>query len=87
MNHDDEGLWKADQTLSNLYIAISGLIGAGKSTLCTALGQEMGLPTYFEEVADNPYLADFYADQKKYSFQLQVHLLNARFAQQQSEFC
>ncbi|KYR01047.1 deoxyadenosine kinase [Tieghemostelium lacteum] len=31
----------------------------------------------------NSYLADFYQDPKKYSFQLQIYLLNARFQQQQ----
>ena len=29
-----------------LYIGISGMIGAGKSTLAAALGKELGLPVY-----------------------------------------
>eukprot|EP01095_Lingulamoeba_sp_RSL-Kostka_P013316 TRINITY_DN549_c1_g1_i1.p1 TRINITY_DN549_c1_g1~~TRINITY_DN549_c1_g1_i1.p1 ORF type:complete len:274 (+),score=78.74 TRINITY_DN549_c1_g1_i1:92-913(+) len=70
--------------LEHTHIGISGLIGAGKSTLCTALGQILNLPCYYEPVIDNEYLADFYEDQKKYSFQLQVYLLNKRFKQQQS---
>jgi deoxyadenosine kinase len=65
------------------FIAISGLIGAGKTTLATALAKALDLPVYFEPVIDNVYLTDFYADMKKYSFQLQVYLLNKRFAQQQ----
>ena len=32
---------------------------------------------------DNIYLADFYQDMKKYSFPLQIYLLNKRFKQQQ----
>jgi deoxyadenosine kinase len=32
---------------------------------------------------DNEYLADFYKDPKKYSFSLQVYLLNVRFKQHQ----
>ncbi|GKT33223.1 hypothetical protein ADUPG1_007203 [Aduncisulcus paluster] len=46
----------------NVFIAISGLIGAGKSTLAKALGEELGLPIYYEPVADNEYLEDFYRD-------------------------
>ncbi|CAE7680886.1 dak, partial [Symbiodinium microadriaticum] len=66
-----------------LFIGISGLIGAGKSTLATALAKELNLPVYYEPVIDNVYLADFYQDMQKYSFQLQVYLLNKRFKQQQ----
>jgi len=67
----------------NVFIGISGLIGAGKSTLATALGKELGLPVYYEPVADNAYLADFYKDMGKYSFAMQIFLLNKRFKQQQ----
>lgn len=35
------------------------------------------------QVIDNEYLADFYANMAKYSFQLQVYLLNHRFRQHQ----
>mmetsp|Transcript_19963 Transcript_19963/g.28687 ORF Transcript_19963/g.28687 Transcript_19963/m.28687 type:complete len:255 (+) Transcript_19963:72-836(+) len=66
-----------------LFIGISGLIGAGKSTLAAALAKELGLPVYYEPVVDNVYLADFYQDMKKYSFPLQIFLLNKRFKQQQ----
>lgn len=66
-----------------LFIGISGLIGAGKSTLATALAKELGLPVYYEPVVDNVYLADFYQDMAKYSFPLQIYLLNKRFKQQQ----
>ena len=30
--------------LENVYISLAGLIGAGKTTLATALGEELGLP-------------------------------------------
>jgi len=66
-----------------LHIGISGLIGAGKTTLCEALGKELNLPCYYEEVIDNEYLDDFYKDQKKFSFPLQIYFLNQRFKQQQ----
>lgn len=70
-------------SLENVFIGISGLIGAGKSTLATALGRELDLPVYYEPVRDNEYLQDFYSDMKKYSFPMQIHLLTKRFEQQQ----
>jgi len=68
---------------SNLFIGISGLIGAGKTTLATALAKEMDLPVFYEPVINNVYLEDFYKDMKKYGFNLQIYLLNKRFAQHQ----
>jgi deoxyadenosine kinase len=70
-------------SLHNVFIGISGMIGAGKSTLAKALAGKLGLPVHYEPVMDNVYLADFYADMGKYAFQLQVYLLNRRFKQQQ----
>lgn len=69
--------------LDNLFIGIAGLIGAGKSTLATALGRHMGLDVYYEPVEDNTYLADFYRDTARYSFATQIYLLNRRFQQHQ----
>jgi deoxyadenosine kinase len=69
--------------LQDLFIGIAGLIGAGKTTLATSLGQHLGLPVYYEPVADNEYLADFYRDTARYSFATQIYLLNRRFQQHQ----
>lgn len=66
-----------------VHIAITGLIGAGKTTLCKSLSETLELPAYYESVIENTYLNDFYEDQAKYSFPLQVYLLNKRFHQQQ----
>ncbi len=71
-------MWSAD-----LFISISGLIGAGKSTLATSLGNILGLPVYYEPVQDNEYLEDFYKDMKAHAFEMQIYLLNKRFKQQQ----
>jgi len=67
----------------NIFIGIAGMIGAGKSTLATALGEHLGIDAYYEPVADNDYLEDFYTDTKRYSFAMQVYLLNRRFQQHQ----
>ena len=66
-----------------IFIGIAGMIGAGKSTLATALGQHLGIDCYYEPVADNEYLADFYKETARYSFAMQVYLLNRRFQQHQ----
>ncbi len=69
--------------LQDLFIGIAGMIGAGKTTLATALGEHLELPVYYEPVGDNEYLADFYRDTARYSFATQIYLLNRRFAQHQ----
>ena len=65
------------------FIGISGLIGAGKTTLATELGKVLNLPVYYEPVVENEYLEDFYRDMKRYSFSFQIYLLNCRFRQHQ----
>jgi deoxyadenosine kinase len=67
----------------NLFIGIAGMIGAGKSTLATALGKHLDIDVYYEPVDNNEYLADFYRDTKRYSFATQIYLLNRRFQQHQ----
>jgi deoxyadenosine kinase len=47
------------------FEGISGLIGAGKTTLATALAKQLNLPVYYEPVVDNVYLEDFYTDMSK----------------------
>lgn len=69
--------------VQDLFIGIAGLIGAGKSTLATALGKHLDVPVYYEPVKDNEYLADFYQDTAKYAFATQIYLLNRRFQQHQ----
>ncbi|MDC3321598.1 deoxynucleoside kinase [bacterium] len=72
-----------ESRMENVFIGISGMIGAGKTTLATALAKELNLPVHYEPVTDNVYLADFYKDMSKYAFPLQIYLLNKRFKQQQ----
>lgn len=70
-------------TVERMFVGIAGMIGAGKSTLAKALGDHLGFDVYYEPVADNEYLEDFYRDTAKYSFAMQVYLLNRRFQQHQ----
>jgi len=62
-----------------VFLAVAGNIGAGKSSLTNLLSQRMGWKPFFESVEDNPYLGDFYADMKRWSFNLQVYFLSNRF--------
>jgi deoxyadenosine/deoxycytidine kinase len=62
-----------------LFIAVAGNIGSGKSSLTRLLAQHFGWKPYFESVDDNPYLPDFYADMKRWSFHLQIYFLANRF--------
>lgn len=63
------------------HIAIAGNIGAGKTTLTTQLARNFNWEPHFEDVEDNPYLADFYHDMQRWSFNLQVYFLNSRYRQ------
>ncbi len=64
------------------YVAIAGNIGAGKSSLTKVVGDYFGWETLFERVDDNPYLADFYEDMERWSFNLQIFFLSSRFNHQ-----
>ena len=61
------------------FLAVAGNIGSGKSSLTKLLSAHFGWTPYFESVEDNPYLSDFYADMKRWSFNLQVYFLSNRF--------
>lgn len=60
------------------FIAIAGNIGVGKSTLTGRLSESFGWEPFFEAAAENPYLADFYQDMRRWSFHSQVFYLGKR---------
>lgn len=62
-----------------MHIAIAGNIGSGKTTLTKMLAKHYGWEARFEKVVDNPYLADYYKDIKRWSFNLEVFFLKERF--------
>ena len=62
-----------------MHIAIAGNIGSGKTTLTKMLAAHYGWTPKFESVDFNPYLADFYEDMERWSFNLQISFLNKRF--------
>ncbi len=62
-----------------MHVAIAGNIGSGKTTLTRMLAAKYGWKPRFESVDYNPYLADFYEDMERWSFNLQIYFLNKRF--------
>jgi len=62
-------------------ILVAGNIGSGKTSLTERIGERLGWRTAFESVTDNPYLADYYADMKSWSFHLQIFFLGHRAKQ------
>ncbi len=62
-------------------VVVAGNIGVGKTSLTERIGTRLGWRTDFESVADNPYLPDFYADMRAWSFHLQIYFLGHRAEQ------
>ena len=67
--------------MTKKLIVVAGNIGVGKTSLTERIGARMGWITGYESVSDNPYLPDFYADMKTWSFHLQIYFLGHRAKQ------
>lgn len=65
------------------YIAIEGVIGAGKTSLARKLKEKLNAELVFEQFDANPFLEKFYSDRRRYAFQTQMFFLINRFTQQQ----
>ena len=68
------------------YIAIEGVIGAGKTTLSKMLGETLNANVVLEKFEENPFLTDFYRDPDRYAFQTQIFFLLTRYKQQRDLF-
>ena len=64
-----------------MHIAVAGNIGYGKTTLTGMLDKHYGWEPLYESVDNNPYLASFYQDMQRWSFNIQIYFLNSRFRQ------
>lgn len=65
------------------YIAIEGVIGAGKTALAIKLRDKLNAQLILEQFEENPFLESFYSNRKRYAFQTQMFFLVNRFKQQQ----
>lgn len=71
-------------TKETSYIAIEGVIGAGKTTLANLLKEDLKSELLLEQFEINPFLEKFYNDRQRYAFQTQIFFLLNRYQQQQS---
>jgi deoxyguanosine kinase len=65
-----------------MYLAVEGVIGAGKTSLARLLQPEFESELLLEAFEENPFLSDFYADRQRYAFQTQIFFLLSRYHQQ-----
>lgn len=63
------------------YVAIEGNIGAGKTTLATKISDDFNAKLILERFAENPFLPNFYEDQARYAFPLEMSFLADRYQQ------
>ena len=68
------------------YIAIEGVIGAGKTSLVQLLTKQLNAKCVFEKFEENPFLQRFYEEPERYAFQTQIFFLLSRYKQQQELF-
>ncbi len=67
--------------MTKRFLLVAGNIGAGKTTLTERIAARLGWEGGYETVATNPFLADFYADMRQWSFHLQIYFLGDRAEQ------
>lgn len=67
------------------YIAIEGVIGAGKTTIAAFLAEHFSAKLLLEEYEENPFLVKFYEEKDKYNFPLELSFLASRYHQVKNE--
>ena len=63
------------------FIVVEGPIGSGKTTLARMLAEKFSTQLLTEKVEENPFLARFYDDPKRYALQTQIFFLFQRARQ------
>lgn len=63
------------------FIAVEGVIGVGKSSLCERLAEKWDGRLVLEEVESNPFLPKFYEERRSFAFQTQLWFLLNRYRQ------
>lgn len=67
-----------------MRIELVGGMGLGKTTLCKVF-EQIGFNCIYEDLGDNPFLADFYKDKDGFRFPCQLWFIAAKFAELQKE--
>ena len=63
------------------YIVVEGPIGVGKTSLARLLAEHAGADTLLEQPADNPFLASFYQEPRRWALATQLFFLFQRVNQ------
>jgi deoxyadenosine/deoxycytidine kinase len=63
------------------FIVVEGPIGSGKTTLARMLSEKFSTQLLSEKAEENPFLARFYHDPKRYALQTQIFFLFQRARQ------
>jgi len=63
------------------YIAIEGVIGAGKTSLAKKIAEKLNAKLILENFEDNPFLEKFYKSPSRYAFHTQMYFLLSRYKQ------
>lgn len=63
------------------FIVVEGPIGSGKTTLARMLAEKFSTQLLSEKAEENPFLARFYQDPKRYALQTQIFFLFQRARQ------
>ena len=69
----------------DIYIAIEGPIGVGKTSLANLIADKLNARKVFEKFEENPFLKGFYDDPESNAFQTQIFFLLQRYQQQQKD--
>ncbi len=72
---------KASLLSSVQFMAIEGNIGSGKTTLANKIAKDYNAKLVLERFAENPFLPNFYKDQGRYAFPLEMSFLADRYQQ------
>lgn len=65
------------------YIAVEGVIGAGKTSVAAMLAERLNAKLILENFEDNPFLEKFYLNPDEYAFRTQMFFLLERYTQLQ----
>ena len=65
------------------YIAVEGVIGAGKTSIAQMLAERLNAKLILENFEDNPFLEKFYIKPEDYAFRTQMFFLLERYTQLQ----
>jgi len=68
-------------TRKHRYIVVEGPVGAGKTSLARLLAEHAAAELLLEQPADNPFLASFYQDQRRWALATQLFFLFQRVNQ------